>query len=107
MLKRCNSKCKIANQTFSSIGYATHYSIHFPSIAVRAQILTWTDLKPLDTFIRGYIKVQAHCIEPDLISELQRAVEDVTASIATKMPSDAAQSMRKRARACLEASGGQ
>ena len=84
----------------TNIGYATHYSIHFPSIAVRAQILTWTDLKPLDTFIRGYIKVKAHCIEPELISELQQAVEDVTASIATEMLSEEAKNMRKRVKAC-------
>ena len=48
--------------------------------------------------IGGYIKDQVRCIEPELISELQRAVEDVTASITTEMPYEEAKDNLERHR---------
>ena len=45
-------------------------------------------------------------IQPESIAELRRAVEDVTRTIPEEMLRDAAQNVRKRAKACIEAPGG-
>ena len=45
-------------------------------------------------------------IQPESIAELQRAVEDVAGTIPEEMLRDAAQNVRKRAKTCIEGSGG-
>ena len=64
------------------------------------------DLNPLDFCIWGYVQDQVRRIQPESIAELQRAVEDVAGTIPEEMLRDAAQNVRKRAKACIEASGG-
>ena len=64
------------------------------------------DLNPLDSFVWGYVEDQVRRIEPESIPELQRAVENVGATILTERMNDAAQNVRKHAQACLGASGG-
>ena len=64
------------------------------------------NLNLFDSFVLEYFQDQLCCIEQESIPELQGAVEDDAATIPTQMPWDAAQNVRKRAQACLKASGG-
>ena len=64
------------------------------------------DLNPLDFCVWGYVQDQVRRIQPESIAELREAVEDVAATIPEEMLRDAAQNVRKRAKACIEASGG-
>ena len=57
-------------------------------------------------FVWGYVQDQVCCIKAEFIPELQRAVEDVAATILIEMLRDAVQNLRKRAQTFLEASGG-
>ena len=57
-------------------------------------------------FVWGYVQDQIRCIKAEFIPELQRAVEDVSATILMEMLRDAVQNLRKRAQTFLEASGG-
>ena len=45
-------------------------------------------------------------IQSEAVAELQRAVEDVGGMIPCEMLRSTAQNVRKRAKACIEASGG-
>ena len=45
-------------------------------------------------------------IKIESILELQQAIEDIANAIPAKMLRDAAQNMRKRAQACIDASSG-
>ena len=61
------------------------------------------DLNPLDSFVWGYIQDQVFCIKPESIPELQRAVEEVSATILkVTILTDVAKNVRKR----LGVSGG-
>ena len=57
------------------------------------------DLNPLDFCVWGYVHDQVKRIQPG-------AVKDVAGTIPEEMLRDAAQNVRKRAKACIEASGG-
>ena len=61
------------------------------------------DLNPLDFCVWGYVQDQVRRIQPESIAELQRAVEDVAGTMPEEMLRDAAQNVRKRAKACIEA----
>ena len=64
------------------------------------------NLNPLDFCVWGQVQDQVRRIQQESIAELQRAVEDVAGTIPEEMLRDAAQNVRKRAKACIEASGG-
>ena len=64
------------------------------------------DLNPFDSFVWEFIEDQVWHIQPELILRQQQAVMDVAATIPMEKLRDGAQNVRKRVKACIEASGG-
>ena len=50
--------------------------------------------------------LEERSIKPESILELQRAVKDIANTVPAQMLRDAAQNVRQRAQACIDASGG-
>ena len=59
----------------------------------------------LTAFMRVF-SLELWRIQPEAVAELQQAVEDVGQMIPCEMLRRTAQNVRKRAKACIEASGG-
>ena len=75
-------------------------------ISRRSNIPWPPDLNVLDHFFWSFAMAQVRRVKPSDIDELKATVEEVARSIPVEMVRDAARNLRKRCRACEDASGG-